>query len=226
MINTDDISLDEILDGFDRQTQSEEVDFEKMNRIFHERYPNELKKYKYVKYQDISSVLGLGTVIKYTKINSDRISCSCFIKKIAYLNMDIKVIDYILVAISTNTIWKIYPTSYHIFVLNRFADSDEKVEKLRSKFINDGNKFRNVTIERSALKKILKNNEPQFVEKTDVDYKVDSLLNNFEKGKTNSSKKNYLKMSGHHIGLDQVDIVANDIFKYHISVRNRSKSKK
>jgi hypothetical protein len=215
-IDLDKITMDDIFKGFDKQAK--EFDAAGIDKFYRDKYPDKLEKYILLSYEDLGASLEKGSVIKFTKKNSDDISCSCFIKSIAYLETDSKIIEYLVVSKGPNTVWRIYPSNHYIFKLDRLYKEHEKTKMIRNEFTKAGKSIKDITVDDKTYRLYLasRNTPTDEIEKQiKLNKKTNDLFKKHAIQKEINSKKKYMDMVGKNIKIGQVDEIYNDILKNH-----------
>jgi hypothetical protein len=190
-MNLNDITLDDILAGM--KTQNDSFDATGIDILYHEKFPQELKRYVLVKPFEINSQIGKGSIIRYIR-PSDNPSISAsimvvhkvYIDKGIYINKKRGVLDHLVVSYVHNNskVWKIYPSNYYIFKYDpyagdrRFATKLLKIAKSEEK---KGKKIKYVSMQPKNRHNIFKNMGMTDIEankQLELEEKIDNIFEN------------------------------------------------
>jgi len=207
MTSIDDITLDDIFSGI--QKQNEKFDAKKIDRLYHELFPDQLLKYEFIPPLRVQDNISVGSVIRYVKTNND-ISCVSIVKSIVYTyEYGEKILDYFILSTVhySNSIWRLYPSNYYIFKYSRNIADQKFINKLLKLNEEKGIKTKNITISPKDRHKLLKN-----LGLTDKEIALDDKVDNLIRYEGTKKVASY---TNKRVNLENLDDVCNDIMEHH-----------
>jgi hypothetical protein len=211
-IDVKDITLDDILSGFNNQQSS--FDPNQIELDYKKRYVTELANYRFVSPYDLYKLIKPGTVIRYIKKDS-KLSCvslvtHVFQSQVNSLNLVKNSGYFVLTLLSKQTKhWKICPVNHYVFYHDPNIKNGIFMNNLREKYDTQNKKYKIVNIDKKTEYKIMKH-VGMSAKQIESDKKADELL----KIKTKAPK-----YSEHRVTADNVNVIADEILRYN----NKSK---
>jgi hypothetical protein len=226
-IDLDKISLNDMLTGFDKQSEVKEAD--EIDNYFRSKYSQKLEKYTFIRHKDLANILQTGDLIRYSKKSSCDMSCSCFIGMITYLDPGKNVIDQIIVGVyGKKKLWKLYPANHYIYKYDKNAIGKSKRDEMIKILESDkSNSSRELSDEEllNAMKNLGKNK--QYINSNlKLNTNVGTIFNNHHKRKEENAKKSYMNMRRDRLKINDLDDVVNEIIQSNESYLRSNPSKK
>lgn len=163
-------------------------DLEKIDRMYHNKYPDELAHYTLVKPFEIRTQIGKGSVIKYTKKNQDELSITALVTAVEYSYLNDAVQCFLLRRINKQgAVWKIFPSNHYIFVYSKIIGDQRISTKIKEIAQEQGRNYKNIELTPKTRNRLLKNcgMTDGEIEKTKIlDEKLEKIFN------SNKTKKN------------------------------------